>query len=77
MPGGCIVVHKSTPDLQYTPGSGGKGVANAPSGRTHAMASCMSLFYTIATMLQAVDVVEKIFRGEVARHLKVDTKKIR
>ena len=59
MLGGCIIVHKLTLGFQYKPGSRGKGVVNAPSVHTRAMASCKGLAYAIANKLQ---VVEKTFQ---------------
>ena len=61
------------PGLQYIPGSSGKGVAIAPSGGMHAMASCKLLSYANAKMFQ---VIEKLSKEAVARQFKGYTKKI-
>ena len=43
---------------------------------TRAMVFCKRLSYTIATMRQAVEVVEQLSKEAVARQLQVDTKRV-
>ena len=50
-------------------------MANAPRGRTRAMASHKSLFHSIATKLQAMELAERPPKEEAARQFKMDPKR--
>ena len=52
---GCITVHKLTPGLQYMPRSCRKGMVNAPSGHTCAIASCKLLYYANVKLVRMVE----------------------